>query len=166
MDGYTAAVITVSDSAYLGKRQDTAGPAARSLLEKAGFVVKHTVVVADDRDQITHWLRQLCGPMRVDVVVTTGGTGIGPRDVTPEATLAVVERLLPGLPEAMRLEGLKQTPFAMASRQVAGVCGSTVIVNLPGSTRAVEQGLNVVLPVLKHLADLLAGNTEHPPAFG
>lgn len=154
-------VITVSDSSHAGVRKDVSGDVAATILSSHGCEVVVREVVPDERTLISKALRMLCAADNVQCIVTTGGTGIGPRDVTPEATLDVVERLLPGMAEAMRLESLKKTPFAMISRQVVGVCGTTLIVNLPGSPTAVEECLHVILPVIPHAIELLHGRTEH-----
>ncbi|GLV13066.1 molybdenum cofactor biosynthesis protein [Alicyclobacillus hesperidum] len=160
MNPYRAAVLTVSDSSAEGRRQDTSGPLLAGLLSELGFVVTSQTVVPDERSQIADVLRQHV-EAGVAVVATTGGTGLGPRDVTPEATRDVIEREIPGIAEAMRAETLQKTPFAMTSRQVAGSAGRTLIVNFPGSAKAVEECFAVVRPVLKHVVDLLMGHTEH-----
>ncbi|MCL6637290.1 MAG: MogA/MoaB family molybdenum cofactor biosynthesis protein [Alicyclobacillus sp.] len=156
-----AAVLTASDAVSRGLRKDTSGDTVQALLEEAGFHVIMRAALPDERDSLAHWMKQCADDGLVRLLVTTGGTGVGPRDVTPEATLAVVERTLPGIAEAMRLEGLKHTPFAMISRQIAGVRGQTLIVNLPGSPKAVKEGMTVILPVLRHTLDLIAGHTQH-----
>lgn len=156
-----AAVVTVSDSASSGHREDASGDLLQSLLEQAGFRVPYREVVPDERQLIRSVLERLCSMPDVSLVLTTGGTGIGPRDVTPEATLDVVERQLPGMAEAMRMESLKKTPFAMTSRQVVGVCQTTLLINLPGSPKAVEECFGVVQPVLNHVVNLLHGHTQH-----
>jgi molybdopterin adenylyltransferase len=159
------AVVTISDSVNYGVRSvDDSGDKAQQMLEDAGFTVAAREVLPDERAAIAETLRRLCASEDIACVITTGGTGIGPRDVTPEATLEVIDQSLPGIVEAMRAEGLKKTPYAMLSRQVAGVCNRTLIVNLPGSPRAVEECLGVVLPVLRHATQLLAGNTSHREA--
>ncbi|ACV59584.1 MogA/MoaB family molybdenum cofactor biosynthesis protein [Alicyclobacillus acidocaldarius] len=158
----TAAVITVSDSASRGERQDESGPLLVSLLREAGFEVRHAVVVPDDRARIAARLRALALE-GVHLVATTGGTGLGPRDVTPEATRDVIEREIPGIGEAMRASAWPNKPHAMLSRQTAGIRGQTLIVNFPGSPRAVEEGFRVIAPILRHALDLVAGITEHRP---
>lgn len=158
---YTAAVVTISDSSFTGSRVDESGPRVCELLESSGFSVAATEVVPDERAVISDVLRRLCTDPSVRCIVTTGGTGLGPRDVTPEATREVIDREIPGMAEAMRMKGLSGTPFAMLSRQVVGAAGSTLIVNLPGSVKGANECLQVVLPVLKHAVDLLAGDTKH-----
>lgn len=154
-----AVVVTISDSAVAGARVDTSGPEACRLLTAAGFAVRGPLLVADDRDAIAALLRESAADARL--VVTTGGTGLALRDVTPEATRDVIEREVPGLAELMRAHGVQQTPRAALSRGVVGTLGTTLIVNLPGSPRAVTHALGVITPVLHHALALLAGNTEH-----
>lgn len=155
----TAAVLTISDSAFQGKREDLSGPAVANELTAAGFQVKVTVVLPDDRQEIQSKLLQYCQEVRL--VVTTGGTGIAVRDVTPEATLAVAERMIPGIPEKMRADGAGKTPLAALSRGICGVRGQALILNLPGSPTAAVDSLKAVLEVLPHALDLLAGKTAH-----
>jgi molybdenum cofactor synthesis domain-containing protein len=156
-----AAVITVSDACASGHREDTSGRALVELLSEHGAEVVETTILADDLDPLTHTLRVLCERTDVNLIVTTGGTGLGPRDNTPEATLKVIEREAPGVAEAIRAESLKVTPMAMISRGVCGVCSGTLIVNLPGSPKAVRESFAVIKPVLSHALDLLAGETAH-----
>lgn len=154
---YTAAVLTVSDRSARGERPDGAGPLVASLLKEAGYSVLETGLVPDERPEIEAALIRLAE--RAALVVTTGGTGFSPRDVTPEATLAVCERAVPGIPEAMRAASLAITPRAMLSRAAAGIRGGTLIVNLPGSPKAAKENLEAVLPTLEHGLKMLLGGS-------
>lgn len=153
---YTAAVITVSDMGSRGLRQDTSGPAVRAMLEEAGFSVAHTAILPDEMEQISAELRDCADRRRIDLIVTTGGTGLSPRDVTPEATRAVLEREIPAIPAAMWMEGLKVTPRAMLSRAVAGIRGSSLLLNLPGSEKAARENLAAVIEALEHGLHMIA----------
>ncbi len=154
---YTAAVITVSDKGYAGERQDTSGPAIRAMLEDDGWNVISYTIVPDEFELIKAELVRCSYTLGVCLALTTGGTGFSRRDVTPEATESVINRSVPGIPEAMRAASMKITPRGMLSRGVAGLRGSTLIVNLPGSERAARENLEAVLPALKHGVDMLRG---------
>lgn len=154
---FTAAVLTVSDRSFRGERPDGAGPVVSSLLEKAGYQMLEPALVPDEEEEIRSALIRLADQEDAALVVTTGGTGFAPRDVTPEATLAVCQRLVPGIPEAMRQASLAITPRAMLSRAAAGIRGRTLIVNLPGSPKAARENLEAVLPALSHGLEMLRG---------
>ena len=154
---HTAAVYTISDSCAAGKRQDTSGPRVAAMLEEAGYRVIHTAVVPDHQPAIEAALTEAADMLGADLIVTTGGTGLSPRDVTPEATEAVCRRMAPGIGEAMRAASLAITPRAMLSRATAGIRGRTLIVNLPGSPKAARENLEAVLPTLAHGLEMLRG---------
>jgi molybdopterin adenylyltransferase len=156
---FTAAVVTVSDSCARGERQDQSGPAVAQLLEKLKFSAGVREIVPDDSIKIQNLLIRLS--REVQLIVTTGGTGIAVRDVTPEATMAVCDRLLPGIVEHMRAEGIKKTPFAALSRGVCGVRGKALILNLPGSPKGAAESLEAVADLLPHAINLLSGHTDH-----
>ena len=151
-----AAVITVSDKGFNGQREDKSGPALVEAL-KTHVVVSETLIVPDELEQIKAALVRLADSGQIDLILTTGGTGMAPRDVTPEATLAVVDRVVPGIPEAMRAESLRITPNAILSRAAAGIRKSTLIVNLPGSPKAAVECLQIFLPALPHAVETLRG---------
>jgi molybdenum cofactor synthesis domain-containing protein len=157
---FSAAVITVSDSCARGQRVDASGPAVAALLEKSGFRVVAKQVVQDDSMQIQNALVHLA--LEARFIVTTGGTGIAERDVTPEATEAICERVIDGVAERMRREGYEKTPFAALSRGVCGVRGKTLILNLPGSPSGAVESLQAVMELVPHALNLLDGKTEHP----
>jgi molybdopterin adenylyltransferase len=154
-----AHVITVSDGAFHGKREDKSGPALMALLQSGGFEITGPEVVSDDRERITAAILAACGGS--DLIVTTGGTGLGPRDVTPQTTAALVDYEVPGIGEQMRRAGVATTPMAALSRGVAGVRGRTLIINLPGSPKGAVESLHSVMPVLSHAIQLLHGDTAH-----
>ena len=152
---YTAAVITVSDKGFRGEREDTSGPALCAMLREAGWQVEYTAMVPDEKDMIRRELIACADEKKLALVLTTGGTGFSPRDVTPEATLAVAERVCPGIPEAMRAESMKITPHGCLSRETAVIRGSTLIVNLPGSKKASTENLAAVIKPIRHGAEML-----------
>jgi molybdenum cofactor synthesis domain-containing protein len=155
------ALLTVSDGVVAGAREDISGPAAREWVSRCGWSLIEHSVVADEAEAIADKLAGWADDEKVDLILTLGGTGFGPRDVTPEATASVIQRFTPGIPEALRDDGLSGTRFAMLSRGVAGIRGKTLIVNLPGSERAVREGLAVLEKVVPHAVDLLNGRTAH-----
>jgi molybdenum cofactor synthesis domain-containing protein len=156
-----AIVITASDACAKGERQDESGRKLKQLLEEAGAQVLENRIVSDDLEPLKTVLLDYAHRDDANLIITTGGTGLGPRDNTPEATLAVIDREVPGIAEAIRAESLKFTPMAMISRGMAGVCKGTLIVNLPGSPKAVSESFAVIRPILQHAVDLLAGQTRH-----
>jgi molybdopterin adenylyltransferase len=158
-DLLTSAVITISDSCAAGERRDLSGPAVVEVLQKNKFSIVGTKIIPDERAVIQHTL--LLSAAEAQLVVTTGGTGIAERDVTPEATRIVCDRLLDGISERMRSEGAKKTPFAVLSRGLCGVCGRSLILNLPGSPKGAVESLEAVIELLPHALQLLSGNTRH-----
>jgi molybdopterin adenylyltransferase len=161
-----AAVLTISDSASAGSRLDRSGPAVRDRLEQLGWKVSVMEVIPDEEPQIRSRLAALADSGRVSAIFTTGGTGVAPRDVTPEATRSVLDREIPGLAELMRARGRESTPLAALSRSVAGTRGAVLIVNLPGSPKGAVESLNAIVELAPHVLDLLRGKTEHAQAPG
>ena len=154
---YTAAVITVSDKGFRGERVDTSGPNLCEILKDRGFEVVYSALVPDESERIQAELRKCADALGIALVLTTGGTGFSPRDITPEATLAVVERLAPGIPEAMRAESMKITPKGCLSRSVAGIRGRTLVINLPGSRKASAENILAVIDPVQHGLEILLG---------
>jgi molybdenum cofactor synthesis domain-containing protein len=152
------AILTISDKGSKGEREDRSGPALKEILEKAGFAIASLEVLPDDKPLLEQRLRHLADASRLDLVVTTGGTGVSPRDVTPDATLAVIDRQVPGMAEAMRANSLAKTPHAMLSRAVVGIRGQTLIVNLPGSVKGAQENMEALLPALEHALDKIQGD--------
>ena len=155
----TFSIVCVSDRCSEGVCQDKSGPLIKDLVSPLGKTVEY-IVVPDEKEEIEKALVYLCDDVKADVVLTTGGTGFAPRDVTPEATLAVIEKNAPGISEAIRMNSLSITPKAMLSRAVSGIRGRTLIINLPGSPKAVRESLEFILPVLPHAIEVLSGNTQ------
>lgn len=155
------AILTASDGVAAGNRVDSSGEALAAWIEGRGWSLAEHRVVPDEAQEIAAVISDWADGARVDLILTTGGTGFGPRDVTPEATSAVLERSAPGLAEALRAAGMQSTPLAALGRGVAGIRGSCLIVNLPGSEKAVREGLEVLDRIVPHAIDLLAGKTEH-----
>jgi len=152
---YTAAVITVSDKGYRGERVDTSGPNLVELLKAKGFDVTYTAIIPDESETIQAELIKCADELKIALVLTTGGTGFSPRDITPEATMAVIERPTPGIPEAMRAESMRITPKGCLSRSVAGIRGRSLIINLPGSKKASQENILAVIDPVAHGLDML-----------
>ena len=159
---FALAVLTISDAGFKGEREDSSGDAIVEIMTGQGFDLKRRDIIPDERELISARLREWSDSGDFDLVLTTGGTGLGPRDVTPEATQAVLDIEVPGIAEAIRLETLKKTPLSMLSRSVAGVRSGCLIVNLPGSPKGVRECLEVAAPVLPHGLEMIRGRRGHP----
>ena len=156
-----AVIITASDSGYRGEREELSGPEVREILEKEGYQVTEQILLPDDREALGRVMAQIADEDRAELILTTGGTGFSPRDCTPEATEDICERRVPGIPEAMRAYSMQFTGRAMLSRQAAGIRKGTLIVNLPGSPKAVRECLEYILPHLGHGIDILRGDASN-----
>ncbi|MQY69912.1 MAG: molybdopterin adenylyltransferase [Firmicutes bacterium] len=155
-------ILVISDKASRGERKDESGPAIKKIVSQLpSYQATKYEIIPDEKEIISEKLKEWVDKDRLDLILTSGGTGIGARDVTPEATKKVIEKELPGFVEAMRIKGLKKTPFSMLSRAIVGTRKKSLIVNLPGSPKAVEENLEVILPALKHGIEILKGNTSH-----
>lgn len=156
-----AAIITASDSGYAGQREDKSGPLIKQILEENGYQVVHEILLPDDRTRLSQEMARIADNEVAELLLTTGGTGFSPRDCTPEATMDITERIVPGIPEAMRAYSLTITPRAMLSRATAGIRKSTLIINLPGSPKAVKESLEYILPALTHGLEILTGQSTN-----
>lgn len=156
-----AAIITSSDSGYAGEREDLSGPVIREILEKNGYEVVHTILLPDDRKMLAEEMARIADEHVAELLVTTGGTGFSPRDCMPEATNDITERIVPGIPEAIRAYSMTITPRAMLSRATAGIRKSTLIVNLPGSPKAVREALEYIIPSLMHGLEIMTGEASN-----
>ena len=155
-----AGVLTISDRGFRGEREDSSGPKVQEILRRAGFTIVKFEVVPDEKQFIEQRLKYLVDEACLDLVVTTGGTGVSPQDVTPEATPAVIDRQIPGMAEAMRAASLAKTPHAMLSRAVVGIRGQTLIINLPGSVKGAQENLKVLIPALEHALEKIQGDSS------
>lgn len=154
---FTIGVVTASDKGAIGERKDTSGPLIAEMLKEIGGILKKYVIVPDERSKIADTLKIMCDKEKLDVIFTTGGTGFSSRDLTPEATLDVIDKLTPGISEAIRMKSLSITPKAMLSRAVSGIRNETLIINLPGSPKGVQESLEVIIPALSHGIGILKG---------
>ncbi len=154
-------ILVISDKASRGERKDESGPIMKEMVKKLPAEVSEYKIIPDEKDQIKEKLINWVDKLRLDLILTSGGTGIGPRDVTPEATKEVIEKEVPGFAEAMRIKGLEKTSFSMLSRAIVGTRKKSLIINLPGSPKAIKENLEVILPAVKHGIEILKGNTSH-----
>ena len=157
---FKVAILTISDRGSKGEREDSSGPLIQEMIKGLPAEVIHYEIIPDEKDEIAEALMKSSDRLKADLILTTGGTGLSPRDVTPDATLKVIDKEVPGFAEAMRAESLKKTPHAMISRAVVGIRGASLIVNLPGSPKSVKENLSVILPALPHALSKLKGNPE------
>jgi molybdopterin adenylyltransferase len=155
-----AGVITVSDKGSMGQREDQSGPEVERILKTVGIEVIRRAVIPDEMHQIRNAIVDFADSQKIDLIITTGGTGVAPRDLTPDATLGVIDKEVPGMAEAMRRESYKITPHALISRAIVGIRGRTLIVNLPGSPRSVRENLAVILPALPHAIEKIKGDPK------
>jgi molybdenum cofactor synthesis domain-containing protein len=155
---FKVVILTISDRGSKGEREDSSGPLIREMLKDIPAKVIHYEIIPDEKEQIVKALKRCADELKADLILTTGGTGLSPRDVTPDATLEVIEKEVPGFSEAMRAQSLKKTPHAMISRAIVGIRGSSLIVNLPGSPKSVKENLSVILPALPHALSKLKGD--------
>jgi len=155
---FKVAILTISDRGSKGEREDSSGPLIEEMIKDLPARAVHYEIIPDEKEQIVKALKRCADELKTDLIMTTGGTGLSPRDVTPDATLMVIEKEVPGFSEAMRAESLKKTPHAMISRAVVGIRGSSLIVNLPGSPKSVRENLRVILPALPHALSKLKGD--------
>ncbi|KAB3532783.1 MogA/MoaB family molybdenum cofactor biosynthesis protein [Alkaliphilus pronyensis] len=155
---FTVGVITASDKGFKGERVDNSGPLIGEILKDIGGNVVEYAIVPDEKEKLIEKMIYMCDILNLDLIITTGGTGLSPRDITPEATLEVIDRNVPGIPEAIRMKSLSITPKAMLSRAVAGIRKQTLIINLPGSPKGVREGLEVIVPALSHGIGILKGS--------
>ena len=153
-----AGIITVSDKGSQGKREDLSGPAIAEMLAGAAIEIKQTLIIPDEKDQIQKAIINFADVEKLDLILTTGGTGVSPRDITPDATLKVIDKEIPGMAEAMRHQSMLITPHAMISRAIAGIRGRSLIINLPGSPKGAKENLAVILPALKHAIEKIKGD--------
>ncbi|MDL1956067.1 MAG: MogA/MoaB family molybdenum cofactor biosynthesis protein [Candidatus Desulfofervidus auxilii] len=157
---YKVGVLTISDKGSKGEREDKSGKLLQEILKKSGFEIKAYTIVPDEEIAIIEKLKEWTDKKQLDLILTTGGTGLTPRDVTPEATQKIIEKIIPGIEEALRIEGMKKTPFSILSRGIAGIRKKTLIINLPGSPKAVQESMEIILPILFHAIDKIKGDLK------